>query len=92
MNDPVLVCGSERLGDVAIQLRVARTIDLSHAPGPRGERMSYSPKRVPGVKATMMGSYFCSMVCQLVTTVIGAGCASSAVCTTARNFVPSREI
>ena len=33
--------------DVAIELRVARAIDLAHAARTEGERISYGPRRVP---------------------------------------------
>ena len=55
-REPIGIVG-ERVGqdldrDVAIQLRVARAIDLAHAARAERETISYGPRRVPGPRAT----------------------------------------
>ncbi len=45
-------CSTDLQRDITIELRVARTIGVSHPPSPRSDTTPYAPSRVPAASAT----------------------------------------
>ena len=50
-------CRQNLDGDVAVQARVARAIDLAHAAGAEWAPISYGPSFVPGARVMLGGDY-----------------------------------